>query len=126
MRFLIREFREKQGLTQRDLAKSMHKAIGTIQSWENGTSYPNAEALCDLCSLLDTDPNTILGWYEDHPRTAGKEMSNDENELLINYRSCTPEWKRTISMNAIAAKGESLKNTETYSHRTSELEKMAI
>lgn len=125
MRFQLRDFRERRGMTQKELAKVMHKAIGTIQSWECETSYPNAEALCELCSIFDTDPNTILGWYDDHPedlpRCHAPILTADEAEVLGNYRECTPEWKRTVAMNALAAKGESLKIAESAARLDAEV-----
>ena len=112
MNFQLAHFRAISGLTQKDVAKAVHKSIGTIQSWENGTSYPNAEALCDLCNLFGTDPDTILGWWDDHPREDAPPATGDEAELLDTYRLCTPEWKRNVQMTALAAKGESLKRAE--------------
>lgn len=91
MNLKIREFRDGLGLTQKQFAKSIKKSVGTIQSWEAGDSYPNAEAICVMCELFGTDPNTLLGWYDDHPQDAPKAaLSRDESVLLSDYRECTP------------------------------------
>ncbi len=100
-------------MTQKELAKVMHKAIGTIQSWEGETSYPNAEALCELCEIFDTDPNTILGWYDEHPHEPAEErLPPEEADLMRNYRACSNQWKHTISMTARAAAGETREEAE--------------
>ena len=112
MNFKLEHFRKSKGMTQKELAMAVHKSVGTIQSWENGTSYPNAEALCDLCDLFGTDPDTILGWWDEHPRVESPPIASDEAELLDTYRLCTPEWKRNVQMTALSAKGESLKSAE--------------
>lgn len=62
MKFKLREYREKAGYTQEEIAKLVGKTTRTVQSWEAGISLPNADALCDLCTVLKTNPNEILGW----------------------------------------------------------------
>lgn len=112
MNFKLEQFRKANGMTQKELAMAVHKSIGTIQSWENGTSYPNAEALYDLCTLFNTDANTLLGWYDTHPREDAPPLAADEADVINGYRSCTPEWKRNVRMNVQAAAGASLKSAE--------------
>lgn len=112
MNFKLEQFRKANGMTQKELAMAVHKSIGTIQSWENGTSYPNAEALYDLCTLFNTDANTLLGWYDTHPREDAPPLAADEADVISGYRSCTPEWKRHVRMDVEAAAGASLKSAE--------------
>lgn len=119
---MIRAFRENAGISQTELGKRISKSLRTIQSWESGTSYPNAEALCELCDLFGTDPNTMLGWYDDHPKIESTPLKPDEADMLDNYRSCTPEWRKTVAMTAIAAKGESLKSAECAAHADNEID----
>lgn len=98
MRLKIREYREQAKLTQKQFAKAIKKAVGTIQSWEAGDSYPNAEALCFMCEFFHTDPNTLLGWYDEHPEDRpSASVSREESTLLDNYRSCSPERRASVS-----------------------------
>lgn len=122
MKLMIRAFRENAGISQTELGKRISKSLRTIKSWESGTSYPNAEALCELCDLFGTDPNTMLGWYDDHPKIESTPLKPDEADMLDNYRSCTPEWRKTVAMTAIAAKGESLKSAECAAHADNEID----
>lgn len=112
MNFKLEQFRKANGMTQKELAMAVHKSIGTIQSWENGTSYPNAESLVALCNLFNIDANTLLGWYDTHPREDAPPLAADEADVINGYRSCTPEWKRHVRMDVEAAAGASLKSAE--------------
>jgi transcriptional regulator with XRE-family HTH domain len=68
MNIRLREYREALGMTQPELAREIGKSFRTIQSWERGESFPNAANVWDLCKCFHVDPNTLLGWYEEHPR----------------------------------------------------------
>ena len=54
MHLKMRKYRESEGLTQKQFAKAIGKSIGTIQSWERGDSFPNAEAVWDMCIFFGT------------------------------------------------------------------------
>lgn len=100
MNFKLGEYREALGLTQKELARLIGKSTGTIQSWEYGDSYPNAEMLWKLCEFFGTDPNTILGWYDDHPQESSPELTRDERELVGCYREATEGRKSAMMMAA--------------------------
>lgn len=100
MNFKLGEYRESRGLTQKELAKLIGKSTGTIQSWEYGDSYPNAEMLWKLCEFFRTDPNTMLGWWDDHPRDEAPPLNPDEAEIVGYYRESTPERKHSLMMTA--------------------------
>lgn len=108
MRLALAELRNAAGISQTALAKAVGKSVRTIKMWEAGESYPNAEALWDMAVVLNTDPNTMLGWYDTHPRESPPQLAPDETAVVEGYRSCTPEWKRNIRMNVEAAKAASL------------------
>lgn len=98
MRLRIAEFRKDSGISQRRLAELIGKSFRTVQKWETGVTFPPADDLCALCDLFGTDPNTMVGWYEDHPSdmpsTAPPGLSADEIAIVEQYRACTPERKR--------------------------------
>ena len=100
MNFRLGEFRESKGLTQKELGKLIGKSTGTIQAWEYGDSYPNAEYVWRLCEFFGTDPNTLLGWYDEHPREDASELSRDERELVGCYRESTQQRKSAMMMAA--------------------------
>ncbi len=100
MNFKLGEYRESRGLTQKELARLIGKSIGTIQSWEYGDSYPNAEMLWRLCEFFNTDPNTMLGWYDEHPRESPPDLTRDERELVGCYREATEGRKSALMISA--------------------------
>lgn len=75
--------------------------FGTIQSWEQGKSTPTAEALANICDLLDCDADYLLGRINqrthdinDAHRYTG--LSSEALEQLHEYRenlAQTPDWK---------------------------------
>lgn len=60
----IRAYRKELGMTQVQLADKLNVAQSTIARWESGEDRPAYELLCDICKLLNTNPNELLG-YED-------------------------------------------------------------
>ena len=100
MNLKLRSYREARGLTQQSLAKAIGKSFRTIQSWERGESYPNAEAICLMCDFFKTDPNTFLGWWDDHERPKGMQLSHDEEVLLSDYRECTTDFRGALAKTA--------------------------
>lgn len=110
MKLRIAEFRKLNGYSQRDLAEKLGKSFRTIQKWENGETFPPADALCAICEILKTDPNTLMGWYESHP-SESQTLAPDERELIENYRRSGNQAKMSLSfMSSIAADAE--KKTE--------------
>lgn len=97
----IKERREALGLTQTELAKKVGKSFRTIQSWERGESYPNAEYVSVLCNVFDTDPNSLLDWYSTHPRTAATNGAPDTQRLLSAYDELSEEG-REVAVNVVS------------------------
>lgn len=121
MNLKIRHYREGKGLNQKQLGKLIGKSIGTIQSWEGGASYPNAEAIWAMCELFGIDPNELLGWYDEHPAAESPGLSAEEDEIVGCYRESTPQWRTNIAMTARAAAGESKKTAEPGVHAEREV-----
>lgn len=70
MRLMLKEIRKKAGVTQTSLAKELGVDTKTVGNWERGETIPNALQVWACAVALGTDPNTVLGWYEEHPREA--------------------------------------------------------
>lgn len=95
MNLKLKDFRQGRGMNQREFAKALGKSFRTIQMWERGESFPNAEMIWKMCEFFGTDPNTLLGWYDEHPRSdAG--LSKSESIVISDYREATPEGRRDI------------------------------
>ena len=96
MNLRLKERREALGLTQPELAKKVGKSFRTIQSWERNDSYPNAEYVAVLCKIFDTDPNDLLGWYEEHPEDRPAAPAGAEGELISCYRQSSEKRRSKI------------------------------
>lgn len=96
MNLRLRERREALGLNQKELAQKVGKSFRTIQSWEREESYPNAELVGALCEVFNTDPNDLLGWYEEHPEDKPTAPAGAEGELITRYRRSTEKRRSKI------------------------------
>lgn len=80
--------------------------FGTIQSWEQGKSTPNAEVLSNICVLLDCDADYLLGRINQrtHDLTASQHytgLSPEALEQLHEYReilSKEPNWEEIVNL----------------------------
>lgn len=109
MNLKLRQYREDRNMTQQELAKAIGKSFRTVQAWEREESSPNAEMVWRLCEVFGTDPDDLLGWWDEHPRDESPGLAPEEAEVLGCYRASTPQWRNNIAMTARAAAGESKK-----------------
>lgn len=117
MNLRLKERRESLGLTQQELAKKVGKSFRTIQSWERGESYPNAEFVVVLCKIFDIDPNELLGWYIDHPEDRPAPLKPDPltSELVSCYSQCTVDRQAALiqyARDAALASGEATERAD--------------
>lgn len=57
----VRQLREEKNLSKIDLANLLKVSRKTISEWENGFYLPKSEVLIQLCHILKTTPNVLLG-----------------------------------------------------------------
>ena len=58
----IRSLRVDHGLTQTELGKKLGVSLNRINDIENGYTKLNARELFTICTLLDSDPNSLMGF----------------------------------------------------------------
>ena len=58
---IIRELRNKKGMSQGDLAEKVFVTRQAVSRWETGEVIPNSETLKLLSKLFDVSINTLLG-----------------------------------------------------------------
>lgn len=56
----IRRFRQRNRLTQEELAAKLNVTRQTVSNWELSRSYPDLEMVVRLAEVLNTDPNALL------------------------------------------------------------------
>lgn len=57
----LKELREQQNMTQRQLAKRLNLTPGAVAKWELGLSVPTVENLLALADLFDCSLDAIFG-----------------------------------------------------------------
>jgi len=60
----IKRLRQKQGLTQKDLARKLFISRQTISKWETGLSYPQVTILGSLAKVLKCSYDELLNVSE--------------------------------------------------------------
>ena len=90
-------YMERFGMLLKVKKDTDNNMFGTIQSWKQGKSTPNAEALSNICNLLDCDADYLLGRIDhcthdiiDAQRFTG--LSADALEQLHEYRESLREY----------------------------------
>ena len=57
---MIRELREKKGMTQAELADRLFVSDKTVSKWENGKGYPDVSMLEGIAGALTNLPDDLL------------------------------------------------------------------
>ena len=77
----IRELREKNDMTQSELAKRLSITRSSVNAWEMSLSIPSSKILPELCKVLHTTSDYLLGMDDTEPLSL-KYYSDDEREIL--------------------------------------------
>lgn len=77
----IKELREKNDLTQTELAKRMNVTRSSVNAWEMGISIPSTEKIVELTLILHTTSDYLLGINNDEILPIYK-YSSEEKELI--------------------------------------------
>ena len=61
MKFLIKELREKSGMTQTQVANALEMTLGNYQKYEYGRvrTYPH-DVIEKMCRLFNCEPNDLF------------------------------------------------------------------
>ncbi|MGN0373343.1 MAG: helix-turn-helix domain-containing protein [Enterocloster sp.] len=81
----IRELREKNDLTQSELARMLYVTRSSVNAWEMAISVPSTEKLVSLASLLHTSTDYLLGINSEETLQLTR---YSEEEKAIIYRLC--------------------------------------
>ena len=100
MEIAIKKLRKLKRMSQTDLAESVGVNLRTVGAWERGETIPNALQVWACAVALGTDPNEVLGWYEEHPRDA---LPADEahRQIVAAFDDLSDEG-REVAVNVVA------------------------
>lgn len=78
----IRKYRERAGLSQKELAQRIGVSNSRVSNWEQGVNRPDADILAALCTALNVSPSLLLG-----VRLSAEELSEEERDVIQAYRA---------------------------------------
>lgn len=101
MHIRLMELRKAAGYKNRDeFAAKLGVNKYTYRSWESGAAMMNAEQVWACAVALGTDPNEVLGWYEEHPRAAAP--PDDAHRQIVAAFDDLSEEGREVAVNVVA------------------------
>lgn len=78
----IREVREQIGMTQSDLAKRVHVSRSSVQSWENGQTYPSIDNCVSLANVFHLSVDYLVA-RSPHKEIRLDNYSENEKRLIF-------------------------------------------
>lgn len=90
--------REERGISQKELASSLHITAATLSRYENDIYQPKVEFICEMCQILNTTSDFLLGFSMQYNPTSDDTSHNlpllaDEKKILTQYRKLSSENK---------------------------------
>lgn len=80
----LKKIRKEKGYTQEELAAKVGVVRQTVSKWEKGLSVPDADILCKIAEILDTDINMLLGDEITASVDNLNGLNNDEKKNITN------------------------------------------
>lgn len=77
----IKELRQKNNMTQTELAQRLYVTRSSVNAWEMAVSIPSTEKITEICQLLHTSADYLLGLSEDEAIPVSQ-YTKDEKEIL--------------------------------------------
>ena len=92
----LKTMRKAKGYTQEELAIKLNVVRQTVSKWEKGLSVPDADVLCKIADVLDTDVSTLLGEEiieETDKNAVAQQLAKINEQLAIKNRRSKTVWK---------------------------------
>jgi transcriptional regulator with XRE-family HTH domain len=64
----IKEYRERKGISQQELALKIRVGNGTIEKYETGTSIPTLQTILKISTVLDVPAAELMDHAYPNPR----------------------------------------------------------
>ena len=88
--------RKAKGYTQEELAIKLNVVRQTVSKWEKGLSVPDADVLCKIADVLDTDVSTLLGEEivaETDKNAVAQQLAKINEQLAMKNQRSKTIWK---------------------------------
>lgn len=92
----LKPMRKAKGYTQEELAIKLNVVRQTVSKWEKGLSVPDADVLCKIADVLDTDVSTLLGEeiVEETDKSAvAQQLAKISEQLAMKNQHSKKIWK---------------------------------
>lgn len=76
----IKEYRNKAGLTQKDLADDLHVTYQAVSRWENDDAEPSIDMLKDMCRIFKCSTDDLFGI--DKPEDESPKEDNNQPQVI--------------------------------------------
>ncbi len=100
MELVLKQVRERSGMTQQQVANAIGIKVATYRTWEQGSVKLTLENAYIISDVLGCTPNDLCDWYATHPRERPRAQDPAHEELARCYDRCTPERRERILMDA--------------------------
>lgn len=92
----LKTMRKAKGYTQEELAIKLNVVRQTVSKWEKGLSVPDADVLCKIADVLDTDVSTLLGAAiiaETDKNAVAQQLAKINEQLAMKNQRSKTIWK---------------------------------
>lgn len=92
----LKTMRKAKGYTQEELAIKLNVVRQTVSKWEKGLSVPDADVLCKIADVLDTDVSTLLGEAiiaETDKNAVAQQLAKINEQLAMKNQRSKTIWK---------------------------------
>lgn len=92
----LKTMRKAKGYTQEELAIKLDVVRQTVSKWEKGLSVPDADVLCKIANVLDTDVSTLLGEEiieETDKNAVAQQLAKINEQLAMKNQRSKTIWK---------------------------------
>ena len=92
----LKELRNDKGLRQKDVAQVLGISQQSLGYYENGVNKPDPAMLVQLADFYEVSVDFLLGRTDETGiiyKYNGEKLSNDEQKLLVYYRSLSAQQK---------------------------------
>lgn len=92
----LKTMRKAKGYTQEELAIKLNVVRQTVSKWEKGLSVPDADVLCKIADVLDTDVSTLLGEAiiaETDKNAVAQQLAKINEQLAMKNQRSKTVWK---------------------------------
>ncbi len=92
----IQQLRKEKGMSQDNLSAFLEVAQVTVSQYESGRSYPSVSVLLKMAEFFDVSTDYILGLSDIRGVLKSGITTDDEAEVINNYRSLPPSERALV------------------------------